>query len=153
MVKLKILSLLGLFLLTSCISKEPKDVDLHNDQCAHCIMAVSDEQFASQLVSSKGKNYMFDSVECLAAFVNQKPELVRNANLYVSDYNDPGNWLLIEQAALYHSKEMKSPMGLSLFALEKNENPTEIVEVFERLSWAEVREFVHEQWKNKSMSH
>lgn len=153
MLKLKILPLVGLFLMTSCISKEPREVNLHSDQCAHCIMAVSDKQFASQLVSSKGKSYMFDSVECMAAFANQKPELLQNANLYVSDYNNPGNWLLVEQAAIYRSPEMKSPMGLSFFALEKNEDPSKLVNDFEPMSWNEVKEFVHEQWKNKSMSH
>lgn len=149
----KVISLLSLFLLTSCISKEPVDIHLHTDMCAHCHMVISDEQFASQFVTNKGKSYKFDAVECMAAYVHQNQDQVLNAKLYVSDYQNPGEWLLIEQASLYRSEEVKSPMGLSLFALKKNSNPADFVNKYEKMSWNELKGFVHQQWQNREMSH
>ncbi|MEX0845565.1 MAG: nitrous oxide reductase accessory protein NosL [Balneolaceae bacterium] len=145
----KIILVLGLLLLTSCVSREPAELNLHSDECAYCIMVVSDDQFASQLVTSKGKSYMFDSVECLAAYSMKNPDQIQNGNLYVSDYQNPGNWLSIKNADFYVSEDIKSPMGLSLFAIQKSEDPANFANEYEELSWAQVQELVKEKWNDK----
>lgn len=146
MKKSLVFSTLFLFILSACINQEPKEVNLHADECAHCKMVISDQQFTSQLVSDKGKSYPFDSIECLAAYTYQTPDIAENAKLYVADYTQIGNWLLLDNADIYHAENVQSPMGLSLFALPGQKSiPSEITDP-EKMNWDETINFVVEQW-------
>src|SRR5690606_35879538 len=46
----------------------PAHVHLGADECAHCRMVITDRRFAAQLLTDRGRSYLFDSIECLAAF-------------------------------------------------------------------------------------
>jgi len=149
MKKSLLFSLLALTILSACINQEPKEINLHTDECAYCKMVVSDQQFASQLVSDKGKSYPFDSIECMAAYAYQSPDMAENAKLYSADYTQQGNWLLIENADVYRAESVPSPMGLSLFALpEQDPVPSEIADA-EKMSWNETINYVVDQWDVK----
>lgn len=142
-------STLFLLILSDCINQEPKEVNLHTDECAYCKMVISDQQFTSQLVSDKGKSYPFDSIECLAAYTYQTPDVAENAKLYVADYTQIGQWLLLDNADIYHAESVQSPMGLSLFALPGQKSiPSEITDP-EKMNWDETINFVIEQWNVK----
>lgn len=141
-----VFSTLFLLLLSSCINQDPKEVNLHTDECAYCKMIVSDWQFASQLVSDKGKSYPFDSIECMAAYTYQTPEVAENAKLYAADYTRQGQWLLLENAEIYHAESVQSPMGLSLFALPGEEPIPSEIEDAENMNWNETINFVVEEW-------
>lgn len=138
--------ILIMFMLSACIDQEPKEVNLHTDECAYCKMVVSDRQFASQLVSDKGKSYPFDSIECMAAYTYQTPDIAENAKLYAADYTQQGQWLLIENADIYHAESVPSPMGLSLFALPRQEPIPSEIEDAENMNWNETINFVVEEW-------
>ena len=143
------LSILAILMLSSCINQEPKEINLHTDECAYCKMVVSDQQFASQLVSDKGKSYPFDSIECMAAYEYQNPDMAENAKLYAADYTQKGNWLLIDNADIYRAESVPSPMGLSIFALPKQDTvPSEITDA-EKMSWNETINYVVDQWDVK----
>lgn len=146
MKKSLVFSTLYLLLLSSCINQDPKEVNLHTDECAYCKMIVSDWQFASQLVSDKGKSYPFDSIECMAAYTYQTPEVAENAKLYAADYTRQGQWLLLENAEIYHAESVQSPMGLSLFALPGEEPIPSEIEDAENMNWNETINFVVEEW-------
>jgi copper chaperone NosL len=142
-------STLVLLLLSACISQEPKEINLHTDECAYCKMVISDRQFASQLVSDKGKSYPFDSIECMAAYTYQTPDVAENAKIYAPNYTQRGEWLLLDEASIYHAESVPSPMGLSLFALPHMENiPTDIKNA-EKMSWNETIKFVVDRWNVK----
>lgn len=140
---------LVLLLLSACINQEPKEVNLHTDECAYCKMVISDQQFASQLVSDKGKSYPFDSIECMAAYAFQTPDVAENAKYYAADYTQRGEWLLIDNADIYHAESVPSPMGLSLFALPRQDPiPSEIADA-KKMSWDETISFVVDRWDVK----
>lgn len=141
--------ILIMFMLSACIDQEPKEVNLHTDECAYCKMVVSDRQFASQLVSDKGKSYPFDSIECMAAYAYQTPDLADNAKLYVADFTQPAQWLLLDNADIYRAESVQSPMGLSLFAMPDQETmPPEIADA-EQMGWDEIINFVAKKWDVK----
>jgi len=149
MKKSLVFSTLLLLLLSACINQEPKEVNLHTDECAYCKMVISDRQFASQLVSDKGKSYPFDSIECMAAYAYQTPDIGDNSKLYAADYTRRGEWLLLDDADIYHAESVPSPMGLSLFALpDQDPIPAEISDA-ENMSWNETINFVVGQWNVK----
>lgn len=149
MKKSLVISTLLLLLLSACINQEPKEVNLHTDECVYCKMVISDQQFASQLVSDKGKSYPFDSIECMAAYAYQTPDITENAKLYAADYTQRGEWLLLDNADIYRAESVPSPMGLSLFALPRQESIPASVEDAEEMNWNETINFVVEQWNVK----
>ena len=142
-------STLFLLLLSACINQYPKEVNLHTDECTYCKMVVSDRQFVSQIVSDKGKSYPFDSIECMVAYAYQSPDIAENAKLYAADYTTQGQWVLLENADIYHAESVPSPMGLSLFALPSEEPiPSQIADA-ERMNWDETVNFVVGKWNVK----
>jgi copper chaperone NosL len=109
-------------------------------------MVVSDLQFASQMVSKKGKPYVFDSIECMAAFSYQNPDIAVNSNHYLPDYTRQNQWLPAGNADIYFAGSIQSPMGLSLFALPRDELlPPEITDA-EKMNWEQASGYVVEQW-------
>lgn len=132
--------------LSGCINQEPADVHLHSDECSYCKMVISDTQFAAQLVSEKGKSYKFDSIECMAAYTNQNPGIAENARLYLSDFTQEDTWLPLEDASVYHSKDVRSPMGLSLFAIPVGSALPDTVPGARKQEWNQILELVLNQW-------
>jgi copper chaperone NosL len=131
---------------TGC-SEAPRQIHPGTDLCDHCHMTVSQEAFASQLITDRGRSYVFDSVECMAEFVNQ--EGVPRAevrSLWVTDFSAPGTWLRAEEARYLRSLELRSPMGMGLSAHASDEAAGELRSDFggELLSWDQVLRLVAE---------
>ncbi len=144
---------LGLLLITvlvtlSACSDGPREVHIGTEECAHCRMMVSEEQFASQLMTDRGRHYVFDSIECMAEFLDHSEEVPedRIQELWVSDFPDPGNWIPVAEAYFLRSDELRSPMGLYLSAYADLQGAQEAQTAFggEILNWAEVRALVQE---------
>lgn len=105
-----------LWLLATACSQEPADIHYGSDECAHCKMMITDNRFASQIVTEKGKAYKFDAVECMTAYAKEHPEASDGALRYVSNYNEGGTWLAATEAQYVKSEVVNSPMGESLLA-------------------------------------
>lgn len=137
---LKIIVVTGLLLLATACSQEPAEVHYDSDECAHCKMMITDPQFASQIVTAKGKAYKFDAIECMAVYYRMHEDELEDAKLYVSNYDEPGNWLNAREAQFVKSEVVNSPMGESLLAFPSQKAAEE--HVSERpgklLKWAEV---------------
>ncbi|GAA4383822.1 nitrous oxide reductase accessory protein NosL [Hymenobacter koreensis] len=102
--------------LGSCQSG-PRAVRLGQDECAHCRMTVVKAEFAAQLVTGKGRQYVFDDLLCLASFLRENPEVAGPApQLLVADFSEPATWLPVEQAQLLRSTAFRSPMNGQLAA-------------------------------------
>lgn len=129
---------LSLFMGLMGCSQEPVEIHYASDECAHCKMMITDEQFASQLITEKGKALKFDAIECLAVY--HREHEFPGARLWVSDYNEPGNWLDAFTAQYVKSEVINSPMGESLLAFASREAAEEhIAEKPGRLlRWEEV---------------
>lgn len=115
-----ILPLLFLLLLSAC-SQQPGEVHYGNDECAHCKMIITDSRFASEMVSSKGKAIKFDAIECMAEYAGSHKTELNGAKGYVSNFDHPGEWLALDKAIIVQSRNINSPMGAGLVALEDEE--------------------------------
>jgi copper chaperone NosL len=102
-------------------SQEPAEIHYGSDECAYCKMMITDPQFASQIVTAKGKAITFDSIECLATYQKEHSRELKEAKLWVPDFSDPGHWLNAVQARYVKSEDIQSPMGESLLALPSAE--------------------------------
>ncbi len=137
---IKIIAVIGLLLFAIACSQEPAEVHYGSDECMHCKMMITDAQFASQIVTDKGKAYKFDAIECMAVYYRMNENELDGAKLYVSNYDEPGNWLNAKEAQFVKSKVVNSPMGESLLAFptkeEANKHLTE--RPGQLLDWAKV---------------
>ena len=71
-------------------ARDPRPIAYDADGCAYCRMQISDPRFGAELVTTKGKVYAFDSIECLVAFYRQANAAHDVRSVWVSDYRNPG---------------------------------------------------------------
>jgi copper chaperone NosL len=151
--RLLLLAALGL----SGCSDGPRAIQVGVEECAHCRMLISESRFASQLMTDRGRSYVFDSVECLAEFLDDEAEISedRVRSLWVTDFAEPGSWIRAEEAHFLRSESIRSPMGLNLSAHGDEAAARRHVEEFggELLNWAQVRGLVARMPVRGSGSH
>ncbi|MDZ7773765.1 MAG: nitrous oxide reductase accessory protein NosL [Balneolaceae bacterium] len=115
------LTVLALTLLIAGCSTGPADIHYGSDECAHCRMMIADPAFASQMVTVTGKAVKFDAIECMGSYRSENPAEAEGASFWVSDFNEPGTWLGLEDAVLIQSENIRSPMGAGLLAVESQQ--------------------------------
>lgn len=115
--------LAGLLLLAAgCAPRAPRPIAYGEEPCDECRMAISDARFGAELVTAKGRIYVFDSIECLGSFTLDQPEAPRG--LWVTDYNRPGTLLPVDSASFHQlTGAAGSPMGRGLVATRRGEGP------------------------------
>ena len=80
--------LLMTVLFTSC-EVGPEPIRYGEEGCQYCKMTIVDKQHASELVTTKGKVYKFDAIECMINFKSENPSKDFELEL-VNDYKNPG---------------------------------------------------------------
>ncbi len=93
----------------------PAALDVVNERCRFCRMAVSDPRFAAQLVASHEEPMFFDDLGCLRAFLDGKPALPAGTVTYVSDHLTK-TWLRAEDAIYTRNDAVPTPMGSHVIA-------------------------------------
>lgn len=88
-----------------------------HDDCAYCRMVISDPRYGAQLVTTTGKVYRFDSIECLASYYRQAHERGTVRSVWVSDYAHPGTFMAAEEARYQRAPGVASPMGKGIIAM------------------------------------
>ncbi len=142
------LSLAVLLLLVGC-SENPQPINYGSDQCAHCKMVITEQAFAAELITDKGKAYKYDAIECLAAYLQEHPEHQNpSATRWVHDFANPEQWIKAESALFVQSKEIQSPMGLSLLAFNQEEALNEHLEEYpgKQITWSDINSQVKDKW-------
>ena len=121
-----VVGLLMFISLSSC-TVEPKDIQYGNVHCHHCDMTVVDKSHAAQYVTSKGRAYFFDAIECMVGKLNQERNEDEMAFILVADYSHPGELIDADKAYYVVSKAIKSPMGANLSAFGKKNDAETII--------------------------
>ena len=93
----------------SCQESGPKDFLLEKDQCDNCKMTISDINYATELITEKGRVYKFDDISCMTMYENSEADKVKNAKKYVIDV-PTGKFLELSKATLITGGNIKSPM-------------------------------------------
>ena len=137
---------LSLLLLAGC-TPEPQPIRYGQDECAYCRMSITDPRYGSELVTRTGKTYMFDSIECLAAYVQENAD-VEVHSLWVTDYATPEHLVRVDEATFLHSDGLTSPMALNVAAFAEDAPLRSVQDSLggTAMTWSEVQRLVQEQW-------
>lgn len=119
--------IIGTFILLLTISckVEPESIVFGKDQCSFCKMNIVDKTHAAQFVTKKGKQFKFDSIECLVNDLSDKKEEDLSLIL-VANYGNPGEMIDAKSATYLISSGIKSPMGANLSAVKTSEKALEL---------------------------
>ena len=143
----------GLMLLVAagtlaCGSPEPRALEVGIDTCARCLMTVADDGSGTEAVTSTGLVYTFDSVECLAAWLDHDADGIDVHSVWVTDRAHPGDLLPAASAAFLASDGLPSPMGLGLSAWATAEDRDAALAEHggAAMDWIAVQDYVRERW-------
>lgn len=139
------LAVYGVILLLSVSCKvEPEKINFGQEACHFCKMTIVDQQHASQYITKKGKQYKFDSIECmLQDLENKKTNEI--SLLLVSDFGNTGSLIDAQTATYLISEEIKSPMGAFLSAFSSSSLAKETLQKSggKLYTWSSIKEKYH----------
>jgi copper chaperone NosL len=91
---------------------KPDPIVYGRDACAFCQMNIVDQAYGSELVTSKGKVFKFDAVECLINYQNQNNVLDEDLSFkMVNAFDARGEFVHAEKSMFLRSPKLPSPMG------------------------------------------
>ncbi len=122
----------------------PESIHYGEDGCEFCKMTIVDKQHASELVTSKGKVYKFDAIECMINFRKEHKD-IQYALYLVNDFSNPGELIDATMATYLISPQISSPMGanLSAFYVESVANEVQFSHGGELYDWNEIQPYIN----------
>jgi copper chaperone NosL len=126
---------------------EPKIIIPGKENCQACKMTIMDIRYAAQVITSKGKIFLYDDIGCLAASIkSHQIEENECKKILVSDYTNPMIWLDARLAIFIKAAEIHSPMNYNFAAFDNKASVESAVSPTERksFSWVQVKEMLNE---------
>ena len=137
---MKTVSYLFLFLLiVSCAPKEAEPIKLNSDGCEFCKMKISDGKFGAELITTKGRVYKFDDMQCMVKY-HKENSTTKIQSFYIHDFNQNNILIAAEKAHFIKDGEINSPMRGNIIATQTKEKSEELAENFKATvtSWSEI---------------
>lgn len=121
----------------------PEPIHYGEDGCEYCKMTIVDRQHAAELVTSKGKVYKFDAIECMVNFRKDHKD-IQYALYLVTDFSNPGELVDATISTFLISENISSPMGANLSAFYDESAAREIQSTHggEIYDWHEIQPFI-----------
>ncbi len=134
--------------LAGCGDPGPRPLVAGVDACADCLMVLDANGHGGQIISSTGRVYTFDSVECMANHLRAGVEAEGVRSLWVVDFSEPGSLVPAEEAFYLVSPMLASPMGLGVTAFARSEDRDGAVHAFggDAADWSGVKALVSSAW-------
>jgi copper chaperone NosL len=133
--------LLGI--LTAC-SPEPVPIKFGHDACDYCKMIIMDPKFGAELVTTKGKAFKFDDINCLIEFSAEEKLSTENvAHWLVINFNEPEKLINAETAYYTRSASIMSPMASRIASFADAETRKSMSESWtepEMINWEGVKQ-------------
>lgn len=107
------------FIMLAC-STHPEPLKYGEDACSHCKMVLADQKFGAEIVTTKGRLYKFDDLNCMINFLDEG--LVGERDIkhrLVIDFTAPGKLIDAGNAFYVKSQMVKSPMASQVAAFEQ----------------------------------
>lgn len=139
---------LALWLLVSTglsCSPSPEPIRYGSDECTVCKMIISDQRFGAEIVSTTGKVYKFDSIECMVNhLLRQRQQDGTVALTLVVNFFSPGTLMDAHNAHYLRSENLPSPMGADLSAYSSEAEVQRARSQYggSVLSWEEVERYI-----------
>jgi copper chaperone NosL len=134
MPKLLRIVLLAAMLLSSCGSGEIRPVDIDaGDMCSFCRMAISEKQFAAEIIETGGEVHKFDDIGCMLRYKEAAGDKLDPAATFVTDHGSK-TWIRAEDAFFVRSTSIKTPMASGIAAYSSAKEPGAEVLRFEELA-------------------
>lgn len=112
----KAVLLLTIVLASSC-NNGPKAIKMGVDACYFCKMTISDARFGAEIVTKKGRTYLFDDSYCLLNYLKTKDITDHEIEeIYISDFVGSHPLIKIKEAQLLQNNEIRGPMGGNIAA-------------------------------------
>ncbi|HPM30591.1 MAG TPA: nitrous oxide reductase accessory protein NosL [Chryseolinea sp.] len=127
-------------LLCSC-SVEPTPLVYGKDSCHACKMTLMDKKFGAEIVTTKGKVFKFDDVNCMISLLNtEKIDDHEIAFYLVIDFANPEKFVNAKDAQYVKSDKVRSPMASEVAAFSKKEDSAAANKEWKGilLSWGEL---------------
>ena len=110
------LALFTCLLLVAC-QIQPEPLRYGKDACHHCKMTLVDKKFGAEILTTKGKIYKFDDVNCMLNFYNSGETPVENIeHVLVIDFSQSEKLVDARTATYIKSDAIKSPMASNIAA-------------------------------------
>jgi copper chaperone NosL len=106
---------LPLFMFFMGCSGGPQPIVYGQDACYFCKMTIVDARFGTEGVTDKGKQFKFDTIECLVNHLGETNSGVAYAS-YVTPFNLPNVLVSSDDCTYLINSEIQSPMGMYLTA-------------------------------------
>jgi copper chaperone NosL len=100
--------------LEGCAASGPRAIAYGHEECAWCRMTVSDARYGAVQLTARGKQQVFDSVECLAQAtlaLDDNEQAHATMRSWVTDSLHPGTLVPASTARYLRSTGPGSPMG------------------------------------------
>lgn len=125
---LAVVLICSLFLIANCQKHAIAPVALApEDTCGYCRMAISETQYAAELIDGDGQASKFDDIGCMANFL--KKNKAKPVAYFVMDFNER-QWIKAEDAFYLRSSELSTPMNGGLIAFKTEAKALEAVAKF-----------------------
>lgn len=121
---------------------EPRPINFGQDDCELCKMKLMDERFGAQLVTDKGRIFMFDDVNCMVMFMDSEEGKRHNyAYELIVDFSNPGELLDVHYTYFLQTSEVRTPMNSEIIALPDLEKANKLRSELNgiRLVWGEIQ--------------
>jgi copper chaperone NosL len=101
---------------------KPEPLRYGVDACHTCKMTLVDRKFGAEVVTTKGKVFTFDDLNCMVNFLNSGELQERDvAYRLVVDYATPEKLIPAGDAFYLKSNHVRSPMASGIAAFESKE--------------------------------
>lgn len=97
-----------------CTGTKPEPLEIGVDDCHTCHMKITDSRFGGEIVTTKGRVYKFDSIQCLQEYLAKNPN--KSDTIYVADYFSPDTLVKADEAGFLNSSSVSGPMGPGVIA-------------------------------------
>ena len=130
----------GTLFIASCSNSGPEPIAYNKDACDFCKMTISENTFAAEIITTKGRAYKFDDLACMLKYTDENVDM-QVKNHYVSNFAN-GNELIDATSAFFiKHDEMRSPMGGNTAAFATKENANDYARKYKAtiLDWTDLQ--------------
>ncbi|MCU0400581.1 MAG: nitrous oxide reductase accessory protein NosL [Algoriphagus sp.] len=103
-------------------SADPRPIAFGQDGCQHCKMTLMDPKFGAELVTEKGKVYVFDDVNCMLQYLDTpEGKDQQYKHILVTDYELPNALIDASNAFYLKGESFQTPMASQVVAFSTYE--------------------------------